>query len=231
MPESPRHEPESHPVDPSWTARRGTDHSPGIKIRRPLMGSRRLGAAGFVATLLVGLACVACSATAKHRVLSFFLDGVPPPGASSTRSDTARSGGQPVAEPDNFTETPQPRQYFAHTPYRDNRCGGCHDVNSGGLVRSIDDGLCLVCHADLVAGARFVHGPVAVNDCAVCHHYHTSPFPNLLLIEPSATCLSCHDRDDLTTGEHHATIGDRSCVDCHHPHGGDDRFFLKRREP
>lgn len=184
----------------------------------------------LIAAALGGfVACAACSSTTRHRVLSFFLDGVPPPGSGTTKGtsqlEKSQAGG--VEAPVSVA----PVRFFAHTPYRDNRCGGCHDTTSGQLVRPIDEGLCLTCHSSLVAKARFVHGPVAVSDCTTCHHHHTSPYPNLLLKDPVETCLQCHDGDDLAAGEHHASMGQRSCVDCHNPHGGEDRFFLKRSAP
>jgi predicted CXXCH cytochrome family protein len=117
-------------------------------------------------------------------------------------------------------------RYIAHPPYRDNQCGRCHDPQGGQLHTTIQEGLCLVCHAKVAAEPKYLHGPVAVNDCGVCHHYHESRHPNLLLTDATATCLVCHDRDDLTTGDHHADLERRTCIECHNPHGGSDRFFL-----
>jgi len=185
----------------------------------------------LVAAALVGsIACAACSSTTRYRVLSLFLDGVPPPG-SATATKGPIGGEQPPAGAIEATPPTQPVRFFVHPPYRDNRCGGCHDANSGGLVRSVEEGLCLTCHSSLTAALRFVHGPVAVNGCTICHHYHTAPYPKLLLKDSVATCLQCHDRDDLAASEYHASIGQRGCTDCHGPHGGDDRFFLKRNAP
>ena len=173
--------------------------------------------------------CVACSQTTRYHVLSFFFDGVPEPGRAGAGIEL-QPGEQtgPAAAP---APARVPKRFFAHTPYRENRCEGCHDATSGQLTRSVPDGLCLTCHSKLTADARFVHGPVAVNDCTVCHHFHGSAFANLLLADPVATCLNCHDREDLSVGEHHAGLDRNSCVDCHNPHAGGDRFFLKTREP
>lgn len=171
----------------------------------------------------------ACSATTRFRVLSFFLDGVPDPNARPVAVVPLGGNGVPKT-----SSTEQPRinsriisRYYAHTPYRDNRCGGCHSIETGQLVRTIEDGLCVTCHSQLVRGERFVHGPVAVNDCTVCHHHHTAPYPNLLLAPETETCLACHAADDLADGDYHATIGERTCTACHDPHGGRDRFFLR----
>ncbi|MDO8630515.1 MAG: cytochrome c3 family protein, partial [Phycisphaerales bacterium] len=117
----------------------------------------------FVSALAGFVACAACSSTTRYHVLSFFLDGVPPPGSGPATKTPSGSGR---LEAGGGVEAPPPAapvRFFAHTPYRDNRCGGCHDTNSGQLVRPIEEGLCLTCHSSLVAEARFVHGPVAVN--------------------------------------------------------------------
>ena len=195
-----------------------------------------------IVTLTAWALSLACSQTTQYKVLSFFFDGVPEPGAARDTAG-AIAGGRtsPAVEP---RATAPPKQYYAHTPYRENRCGSCHDSTSGQLIQSVGEGLCLICHSKLIAEARFVHGPVAVDDCTACHHFHGAPFPNQLLVDPVATCLNCHDRVDLSVGDHHQSAptplsppsadqadDQRSCVECHNPHGGSDRFFLKRTGP
>lgn len=211
---------------------------------RIIFSHQRLRA--LVLTCLVMLAAwafsngLACSQTSRYHVLSFFFDGVPEPGPGA-RMDSRTSPTGPAVEP---RPAAQPMRYYAHTPYRENRCEGCHDATSRQLIRSVSEGLCLTCHSKLTAEARFVHGPVAVDDCTACHHFHGAAFPNQLLVDPVATCLNCHDREDLSAGDHHQSaptplsVGatrkaddQRSCVECHNPHGGGDRFFLKRTGP
>ena len=169
-----------------------------------------------------------CAEPTKYRVLSFFLDGVPEPGKARM---AAESGGPALGPAPTIARPEPPSRYYTHPPYRDNRCGSCHDSESGQPVKAIQDGLCLMCHAPIAAAPKFLHGPVAVNQCGLCHHHHESHYPKLLLVDPTATCLACHDRSDLTTGEHHADLEQRTCVECHNPHGGNDRFFLKRTGP
>lgn len=175
---------------------------------------------------------VSCAEPTKYRVLTFFFDGVPEPGqarlAAETKTQTqvlAPGAGEAT------TQAEPPLRHFTHPPYRDNRCDGCHDPQSGQLLKPIQEGLCLVCHAKVAAEPKFLHGPVAVNECGLCHHHHESRYAKLLLANPTATCLVCHDRADLTQGEHHADLERQTCVDCHNPHGGSDRFFLKRTGP
>lgn len=170
----------------------------------------------------------ACSETTRYRVLSFFFDGVPKPGSEAV-ADAGPTDRAPTAVSDGATPRARAIEMYAHPPYAQGRCGACHNPESGQLIKALDEGLCQMCHAK-VAQERYVHGPVAVNACTFCHHYHTAPQPRILLKRVPELCLECHDKSDLTTGTHHETIESRSCVDCHNPHGGDDRFFLKRAE-
>jgi predicted CXXCH cytochrome family protein len=179
------------------------------------------------ATAVALVVLAACAGTSRQEVLTFFFDGVPPPGGFPATS-AGKGSGQNAIEPNGLAAAPQ--RFFPHTPYRENKCNGCHDATGGQLVRPIQDGLCLTCHARLVEEKKFVHAPAAVGDCALCHHYHGSPYPNLLLVDPVKTCLNCHDRSDLSAGEHHAQP-DRACNECHDPHGENNRFFVKRAAP
>lgn len=182
--------------------------------------------------LCIGSFVSACSETTRYRVLTFFFDGVPTPGS-----------GAP-AEPEGArAATPQPRLsqgakaalraplFHVHPPYRAQRCGECHNRASGRLVRPVEAGLCQTCHQDKPGQAAYVHGPVAVNACLFCHHHHGSRHPKMLLEPLEDICFRCHDGADLTEGPHHAMLDGMACVECHNPHGGDDRFFLKRSEP
>jgi predicted CXXCH cytochrome family protein len=179
------------------------------------------------ATAVALVVLAACAGKSRQEVLSFFFDGVPPPGGFPPSSSTPDGPTPDAAGAIGFAAA---QQFFPHTPYRENKCEGCHDATSGQLVTPIQKGLCLTCHTKLVEEKKFVHSPVAVGDCSLCHHYHGSPLPNLLLAVPIKTCMNCHDQADLTTGEHHAQA-DRACTDCHDPHGGNDRFFVKRAGP
>jgi len=194
--------------------------------------ARRRGTTALCLAIgIVGATLSACSETTKYRVLSFFLDGVPTPGSlrePSVTGDEAASGA--ISSGKVPSAVPPPQRHFTHQPYAEGRCGGCHDSASGQLLRPIQDGLCLTCHADVAKG-RHVHGPVAVNGCDLCHLHHTAPYPNLLQRDPTATCLNCHEREDLAEVAQHELMDRQSCTDCHDPHHGDARYFLKRGGP
>ena len=187
--------------------------------------------AAVVLTAAAVLAASACSGPARHRVLTFFFDGVPKPGGDTPGQDT----GEPATDtPESPGDERKPAAnkavFYNHQPYWENRCRDCHDPNGGQVYQTAEQGLCATCHPDLPGNARYVHGPVAVKSCLFCHHYHRSLHAKLLLDEPDALCFRCHKREGLTEGEHHADIDERPCIECHDPHSGDDRFFLKRGE-
>ena len=119
---------------------------------------------------------------------------------------------------------------YSHAPYRDNLCKECHDMTKGKLVQEPEEGLCMRCHEGLTYQVRYVHGPVAVNACLECHHFHFSSNPGITLESGDALCFRCHGQEDLLPGAHHEQ-GEAGCLDCHHPHGGEDPYFVRQIEP
>lgn len=173
---------------------------------------------------------VACSSTTRYRILSFFFEDVPEPGKAPVRGYPAPFGAaaQPGVDPPArvvATANVQP-----HPPYREHRCGRCHNLGTGELWRTAREGLCDSCHPDMFRRDRYVHGPVAVRDCLVCHHHHGSPRPHMLFDELNVVCQRCHDSTNLLTCEFRSSDEPQSCSECHAAHGGSNRFFLKRGE-
>ena len=175
----------------------------------------------------------ACSPTTRYRVLRFFFDGVPEPGAAPRQPGYPAGLNVPAGDgtPQQADRWPTGQTVYAHAPYRDNRCGVCHDPQTGELFRTARQGLCRNCHPDVPGPVPYVHGPVAVSDCLFCHHPHNAVYPKLLLTETTALCFRCHERNDLSTDAHPDDVLERACTACHQPHGGENRFFLKRAEP
>jgi len=94
-------------------------------------------------------------------------------------------------------------------------------------------GLCLDCHQDDYNNRDYVHGPVAVGACTVCHSAHTSSFKNLLLDSPERICLQCHEElkpSALEKRHMHKPMVD-GCITCHDPHASDNRFQLQDAVP
>jgi len=87
------------------------------------------------------------------------------------------------------------------------------------------------CHAT-IANNKFVHGPVAVGQCAVCHgesprHIENpkgnrfAPIKNI-----SDNCFSCHERFKPKKFTH-AAINAVSCTHCHNPHSSPYKSQLR----
>lgn len=182
---------------------------------------------GLVASLL-GLGLLSgCDPVTRHKVLSTVFDGVPAPsrledicadyGDAEKSTVVKGEGGSPVSAGSN------------HKPYTEKRCSDCHaqsKTENGGLIHPKQE-LCFVCHDTIIAGA-FVHGPVAVGDCLACHLPHSSSNPFLLRQQPEKICQSCH-REERLAATMHQKVTDRSmaCGDCHDPHSGQARYFLR----
>ena len=202
----------------------------GRSRTRPRRGVRR--AAAFTATVAAALiVAAACSPETKYRTLVFFFDGVAPLDVGIAEFGGETSGipsATEMLEPPKRVEAA--KRFYNHPPYWENRCGGCHDVDEGGLLKTAREGLCQMCHPEKPAKKKYVHGPVAVNGCIACHLYHKALHPKVLVADAQDLCFHCHVTEELRTDEHHETIETERCIDCHDAHGGDDRFFLIRKE-
>jgi len=181
----------------------------------------------FLASVSALIVAVACSRAASHRVLTFLYDGVPP-----LYAELAQYGPQ-LPDPLAATKVDATgvviaagTRSYSHPAYQRNLCGACHDAEGGRVLKTAREGLCQTCHPDKPAKKKFVHGPVAVNGCLACHHYHKAPYPKVLIADAQTLCFRCHVMEELRTDAHHATIQQKRCVDCHDAHGGDDRYFL-----
>jgi predicted CXXCH cytochrome family protein len=168
---------------------------------------------------LSALAVTGCDIEKHYDTLSFFFDGVPDPNAVEPEAPADRralTGGQ------------SPGARSSHLAYVERRCTDCHGAASrtpfrAGGFNQLDQRVCLECHEEETSGYPYVHGPVAIGECLLCHKPHDSPNLHLLVEPPATLCLGCHEmkaeppHDDL----------ERSCLDCHHGHGGDHPYFLR----
>lgn len=183
-----------------------------------------------IAALLVCVLC-SCSPITRHQVLTTIFDGVPsmPPAEQICQEYVqdvlARERDQREGKGKFAAAAPVAS---AHRPYTEKRCDDCHDkTTESGLVVKNKTELCFVCHADFIKGG-FVHGPVAVGDCLACHDPHTSALPSLLKVSAADICAVCH-REERQAVSLHTTVASHGlvCVNCHSPHFGNVRFFLK----
>ena len=94
-----------------------------------------------------------------------------------------------------------------------------------------DDANCTKkCHSKKTA-KKYLHGPVAANECAICHgtnpKHAEKPKKNKFkpIEDVAAKCFECHDKfkaKKLT----HAPVEDGDCLACHDPHSSDYKFQL-----
>ncbi|MBI5863118.1 MAG: hypothetical protein HZB38_01130 [Planctomycetes bacterium] len=186
----------------------------------------RRGRKLIIVGLLAGVGLTAaCAPTTRYRVLSFFFDGVPEPGAKPRKASAAEEKLIiPIAQP-------MKKEVFAHAPYRGNLCRECHDPTGSWLEMTVEAGLCEKCHAAFEESRPLVHRPAADRNCLACHSPHESAYPGVLTRSPETLCDDCHRREDLNCGPHHETLSSDPCLSCHDPHGGADPFFLRQPVP
>ena len=72
------------------------------------------------------------------------------------------------------------------------------------------------CHKPML-DKKFVHGPVAVEDCQFCH-VKVGEHKFKLAAKGEALCYVCHEKG------HNKGV---NCLGCHDPHGTDREFQLK----
>ena len=131
-------------------------------------------------------------------------------------------------------------------PVAEKNCIGCHEIDeltepTHLNFRRAD---CLLCHAghrpaegdvttcrkchesyyDLPAD-DWVHGPMALEDCLICHEPRGSAHGQLISDLPDL-CLSCHEAERVLAKPHHAEADTQACVDCHDPHSAGNRQLL-----
>jgi len=91
------------------------------------------------------------------------------------------------------------------------------------------------CHATF-GKAKYVHAPVAENDCASCHEAVTGvnlegagTHPgagSMQLVEPEPQlCLQCHENPAKDMANPHSAL-EEGCTGCHNPHQGDLPAFV-----
>jgi predicted CXXCH cytochrome family protein len=87
------------------------------------------------------------------------------------------------------------------------------------------------CHQTM-GTKQFVHGPVGVGECAVCHRtVNEKDHTFQLALDGEELCFACHEtsRDMMLLEHAHTPVANGRCVGCHDPHQSDFRFTLKAR--
>ncbi len=127
------------------------------------------------------------------------------------------------------------RLYRSHGMTTRKDCFMCHDEKGRSYaITESDADLCSRCH-DRRPAAKFVHGPVAVGSCTVCHDPHGQTNPSFLVATGEALCFRCHTEADALK---HLVIrppgsGDflreKGCGFCHDPHQADRKYLLRQK--
>ena len=188
---------------------------------------------------------LSCSPATEYRVLSFFFDGVPvPPGMedeAGKKEMIVGPDGQ-LMDPDDprvkdflardtvvptEDDLPQEEGLIFHKPYEKRQCMECHSPEAGFQVAITTD-VCNTCHQpyyDLPAN-EWIHGPVALGKCSMCHEPHESRHDHLLTEAMPDLCFSCHDAPRVLSRPYHAEAVTGACTDCHDPHSAGNRSLL-----
>jgi len=190
----------------------------------------------LIAVLSLGLLLLsACDPVTRHKVLTTIFDGVPSPIPPEKiledyyQQRRQAELSQAAGADDDAGQTGR-RHVSKHRPYVEKKCKECHDFTTKvGLVRPARE-LCFLCHKDFRRHLRdlYVHGPVAVGDCSACHLPHSSENTFLLKMNRNKICGKCHQEARLAVSMHEQVLTHgMACVDCHDPHFGQARYFLK----
>ena len=179
------------------------------------------------------VALVGCDRLARHKVLTFFFEGVPPLDSDRQAPDTETTVEEPptvaLVSEESARITMQTRA-SRHQPGRD--CHRCHLKHGGWDRNRLSEplpNLCHSCHTDYRADSGFLHGPVAVGECVFCHDPHQSKYVHLQKSPQPKLCYRCHIREDIESIANHQDKQHEVCTECHDPHIGPTRDLLKDR--
>lgn len=175
--------------------------------------------------MLLVLFFIGCDEIERHKTLSFFFDGVP-----HLESENLRG----VSFDPNSQELPQTGQspaWYVHEPRKD--CRNCHSKRRRRsfspetiLIAPIPK-LCYGCHADFTESASYVHGPVALGQCLLCHNPHKSKIEHLLIAPEPGLCYQCHDINTIELIAAHLPGQLSACTNCHNPHASFAKGLLR----
>jgi len=183
------------------------------------------GSVGFFLLVFFITFVGSCAKVERHKVMSYFFDGVPPLEQDQFEEAIFDPNTQ---EPD---QTGQP-VWYVHEPRKD--CSNCHrkrrtfrGLSAQTYLLAPVPKLCHNCHTDYISTASFVHGPVAVGQCLFCHTPHKSKIEHLLEKPEPELCYLCHEANMIELIPAHLPQQKSACTDCHDPHAGPTKALLK----
>jgi len=167
-----------------------------------------------------------CDEIERHRMLTFFFDGVPP-----LQTQTSETQG-PGPKDSKAADIAPAGGWHVHPPLKN--CVNCHgDQRRTGFSRKVQlvaeiPQLCHKCHGEFSALEAWVHGPVATGDCLLCHEPHKTKAEFLLRKPVPELCYQCHDVQAIRMVKDHDGESYSSCTDCHDGHAGATRSLLRQ---
>jgi predicted CXXCH cytochrome family protein len=119
--------------------------------------------------------------------------------------------------------------YIFHTAENEKVCSGCHKMTlSSNEIETGMEKNCLGCHSQLTDNV-YVHGPVAVGICTICHDPESTPNKYKVNDNDDVLCYGCHvDRKEIDSKKAllHGPVGAGMCTVCHDPHSSPFEYQL-----
>ena len=174
--------------------------------------------------------CLGCNDVERHRVLTFFFEGVPAVDHAFWPVQVATSKG--IRDPRRYGGGVASVSYSGQErgsdhPARD--CNKCHRSSgrSGRRLVEPPPDLCYSCHEDHKAKGKHLHGPVIAGECLFCHESHRSRYVNLQKAPVPDLCYRCHLLADMGTIVGHEDRLEAICTNCHEAHVSTQDKLLK----
>jgi predicted CXXCH cytochrome family protein len=172
------------------------------------------------------LLLASCDEVERHKVLTFFFDGVPP-----LRRETAETRAAGLKDSRAADKAPA-GLWHTHEPVKN--CTVCHgEQRRAGAARKVQlvaevPQLCYNCHKGYSALEAWVHGPVATGNCLLCHEPHKAKNESLLRKPAPGLCYQCHEEQAIRLIKNHAETSYARCIDCHEGHASTTRSLLRQ---
>ena len=118
--------------------------------------------------------------------------------------------------------------YLNHFKDDNFSCDTCHrNINNWNFqLTRAEDELCYDCH-DRMDAQEWVHGPIGVGQCSICHDPHGSKKRNFLTRKGDGLCFYCHN--EVRMKMHVSEKKIKSCASCHDSHSAETQNLLKKK--
>jgi predicted CXXCH cytochrome family protein len=201
----------------------------GLKDYYVVLFRRRTALICLMQLVFLGLFIASCDEVDRYNALTFFFEGVPPLGQDQLTEEPGDYDSRELSQT-------RPQQFwYTHPPTKD--CTLCHNFNKQKvfssqtyLIKPVPE-LCYECHVDYTSSASYVHGPVAVGQCLICHNPHKSRIKHLLEKPEPQFCYLCHNIDTVKLIPAHLVKQQFACTDCHNAHTSSLKYLLNEVSP